>query len=1013
MSITNLTGQKTSKTYQNLLQVSSSGALFNGTGSAVQNLSVTSSYAISASYAATASYAVTSSYALTASYATDFIVSRSISNVDYIDFDTGSVQPGWKSGRVFWDNTDGALSVYNAEVDVTLQVGQENWTRVSNRTGATILNGTVVRLSGAHGDVPEVERAQSVKVSGSVNLQNQILGVATHDIETDSKGYITTQGLVRGVNTNAFNEGDTLFVGTGSAGGIQNVPPVAPYEIIPIGVCVKAGPGGSGIIYVAVQEPIDFSDLSSALVDGTYSYGDLWTFKLSGSSGVWAHTNQLSGSYGITGSLNITQGVTGSLFGTASWARNVASSSFATSASFALTASYLSGYASAFPFNGNAVISGSLTVTGSVSVTQGITGSLFGTSSWSINAISSSYTLSSSFAESTLSSISSSFATTALNAPAYLPLTGGTITGNLTVIGTASFAYTTASIVQVGSSVITLNTDNPATRFGGITVVDSGSFGNSSTGSLFWDSQNNRWIYANPSGSTYDGGMLISGPRNTSGLGNETGMDRYFVAVGQGADHIQPSTIFNSGSGANANTIVTGSLMITAQFRHGLSTTATGLYSHAEGVSTVASGQSSHAEGESTQATETNSHAEGFTTTASGINSHAEGNQTQAIGENSHAEGSSTRTIGESSHAEGYLTITTGASSHAEGANTFTGFRNSVNIDQLTDVSGVSGASSSLSIIGYNYTSQYTAGTLVDIYDDGFGFLNSDTIFSSSYNANTTTVFLTNTDTGIYVGFMYVMTPGIHGNYAHAEGASTVAAGNNSHAEGANTLALGDASHAEGSSTQAIGSYSHAEGLNTQAQGYSAHAEGYYTIAQGNYSHAEGYGTIASGDYQHVQGKYNISSSIAAAFIIGNGLDNNTRSNLVFASGSQFQVTGSVIATQGFTGSLFGTASWANNAVSSSFATTALIAPDYLQLSSTSSMLESYVLNSSTSSFVQNAQTSSMLEPYVLNSVTSSMSVLSSSFATTASYALNAGGSGGGTNLGLVVAISLGYQNLF
>lgn len=155
-----------------------------------------------------------------------------------------------------------------------------------------------------------------------------------------------------------------------------------------------------------------------------------------------------------------------------------------------------------------------------------------------------------------------SFALTASYSPNYLPLTGGTITGNLTVIGTSSFTYSTASIIQVGDSTILLNTNNPATRFGGITVIDSGSFGNSSTGSLLWDSLNNKWIYSNPSGSSYDGGMLISGPRNTSGLGNEAGMDANFVAVGAGGDHIQPSTIFNSGSGTTAVTQVTGSLSV-------------------------------------------------------------------------------------------------------------------------------------------------------------------------------------------------------------------------------------------------------------------------------------------------------------------------------------------------------------------------------------------------------------------------------------------------------------------
>jgi hypothetical protein len=232
-------------------------------------------------------------------------ISGSVNNVEYIDFNTGSVTPPWKSGRVFWDNVDGALSVYNAEADITLQVGQENWTRVRNNTGTTLTNGTVVRIIGSQGDAPTIERAQSIAKSGSINVDTQILGVATHDIEDNSFGYVTTQGLVRGLNTNAFNAGDTLFVDTGSAGQLINIPPRSPYEIIPVGVCVNAGPGSSGIIYVAVQQPLDFSDLSTVERSGSYSYGDLWTYVPSGSFGVWRHTNQLSGSYGLTGSLTI------------------------------------------------------------------------------------------------------------------------------------------------------------------------------------------------------------------------------------------------------------------------------------------------------------------------------------------------------------------------------------------------------------------------------------------------------------------------------------------------------------------------------------------------------------------------------------------------------------------------------------------------------------------------------------------------------------------------------------
>ncbi|MDB4232123.1 hypothetical protein N9795_00305 [Candidatus Pelagibacter sp.] len=137
------------------------------------------------------------------------------------------------------------------------------------------------------------------------------------------------------------------------------------------------------------------------------------------------------------------------------------------------------------------------------------------------------------------------------------------------------------------------------------------------------------------------------------------------------------------------------------------------------------------------------------------------------------------------------------------------------------------------------------------------------------------------------------------GRYAHAEGEKTTAAGDSSHAEGINTTTTGDGaySHAEGDTTTSKGLYSHAEGSNTTAEGESSHAEGYGTLSSGKYSHAEGYFTTASGNYQHVQGQYNRTSSADSVFIHGNGTSNSNRSNLIFASGSQFQVTGSLLVT--------------------------------------------------------------------------------------------------------------------
>jgi hypothetical protein len=333
-----------------------------------------------------------------------------------------------------------------------------------------------------------------------------------------------------------------------------------------------------------------------------------------------------------------------------------------------------------------------------------------------------------------------------------------------------------------------------------------------------------------------------------------------------------------------------------------------------------------------------------------GTQAHAEGINTQAKGYGSHAEGSNTVASGLYSHAEGWLTET-GTETAAEA---------SISAGLVTLLSSYGNVTSSFTPGGYLYVNDWGQDEQIEeqtFLIDSVTFNGTETEIQLTNNSVTTTtaviVDLTyaSLNYGAFIGDGLVYSDFSHaeglyartfGKYSHAEGFASQTFGVQSHAEGYTTQALGQSSHAEGNLTQAIGEASHAEGDNTRSKGNYSHAEGQETNASGSYSHAEGYttqargewshaegqntqaigeashaegnSTIAAGNYQHVQGQYNITSSAESTFIIGNGTADNARSNLVFASGSTFQVTGSVIATQGFTGSLFGTASFASTA---------------------------------------------------------------------------------------------------
>jgi hypothetical protein len=156
--------------------------------------------------------------------------------------------------------------------------------------------------------------------------------------------------------------------------------------------------------------------------------------------------------------------------------------------------------------------------------------------------------------------IESSFATTGSNTFKATQIVSGSlyVTQDLIVQGSSSLQNITGSSVNIGTNRVILNTDTPAVRFGGISVQDSGSTGG--TGSLWWDSVNNHWIYENPSGAAYNSAILIAGPKNTGSLGEEIGLTNGYIPVATGEDHISDSIITQVGG--NKITI-NGTLQVT------------------------------------------------------------------------------------------------------------------------------------------------------------------------------------------------------------------------------------------------------------------------------------------------------------------------------------------------------------------------------------------------------------------------------------------------------------------
>lgn len=178
-----------------------------------------------------------------------------------IDFDDTITAPSHSEGRVFYDKTDNTLSYYNNEADVTMNLGQEGWVYARNITGSTILDGKVVYITGAVSSRPTIALAKA-----DAEATCKLIGVATHDIETASNGYVTVWGVVRGINLSDFSDGDEVFLSAVVAGSLTTTAPSAPNCVVEVGYVIDASANGD--LLVSSGKSKTLNSLGDVLISG-------------------------------------------------------------------------------------------------------------------------------------------------------------------------------------------------------------------------------------------------------------------------------------------------------------------------------------------------------------------------------------------------------------------------------------------------------------------------------------------------------------------------------------------------------------------------------------------------------------------------------------------------------------------------------------------------------------------------------------------------------------------------
>jgi hypothetical protein len=225
---------------------------------------------------------------------------------DNVQFNTGTSDTPLK-GEILWNEEDGTLDVGLTDTGVVLQSGQVVHYRVSNVSGSSIPNGTLVMANGTNGNSGRINVVPAV-ADGSVPSK-YIMGIVTETIPNDSDGYVTHFGKVRGIDTSMWAEGDVLYADPTVNGGLTNIAPSAPNLKTVIAIVINSS-ATVGTIFV---RPTYGSNLANdELVELTNPQdGDLIAFN--GSAGRFENVSQsglqvtgFTGSQGIQGNIGFT-----------------------------------------------------------------------------------------------------------------------------------------------------------------------------------------------------------------------------------------------------------------------------------------------------------------------------------------------------------------------------------------------------------------------------------------------------------------------------------------------------------------------------------------------------------------------------------------------------------------------------------------------------------------------------------------------------------------------------------